>query len=147
MTTLAKQPVAIACIFIWIGLVCGISFLEAWLKFKAPGVTVPIGLGIGRLVFNALNKVEWVFAVILLINSFLQKDLLLLSPRNLYLLAVVAILLLQSAWLLPTLDVRAEKLINNQYIAPSNLHLVFIVAELAKVGLLFATGISLLREL
>jgi len=26
-----------------------ISFLEAPLKFRAPGVTVPFGLGIGRL--------------------------------------------------------------------------------------------------
>src|SRR5690606_27383993 len=146
MSTLVKQPTAVACLFIWIGLVCGISFLEAWLKFRAPGVTIPIGLGIGRLVFNALNKVEWVFAIILLVNAFVHRDPL-LSPRHLYLIVIIVVFLLQSAWLLPALDVRAEKLINNQYIAPSSLHVVFIIAELAKVGLLFATGISLLREL
>lgn len=146
MIVLTKQPVAIGCTFIWIGLVCGISFLEAWLKFRAPGVTLPIGLGIGRLVFNALNKVEWIFAIILIINVFAHKDLS-ISPRNLYLIAVITILLLQSAWLLPVLDARAERLINNEYIAPSYLHIVFIVAELAKVSLLFAVGISLLKDL
>ena len=54
-TTTVQQPIAVACLFTWIGFVCAISFLEAWLKFRAPGVTVPIGLGIGRLVFGALK--------------------------------------------------------------------------------------------
>ena len=49
------------CVFLWIGFVGAISFMEAWLKFKAPGVTMPIGLGIGKLVFNALNKMAQMF--------------------------------------------------------------------------------------
>ena len=40
-----------------------ISFLETPLKFRAPGVTVPIGLGIGRLVFRALNAAEVVLGL------------------------------------------------------------------------------------
>jgi len=51
MTTV-KMPVAAICTFVWIGFVCAISFMEAWLKFRAPGITVPLGLGIGRLVFQ-----------------------------------------------------------------------------------------------
>jgi len=43
------------------GFVLSISFMEAWLKFQAEGVTQAIGLSIGRLVFGALNKVEWFF--------------------------------------------------------------------------------------
>lgn len=39
-------------------MVLAISFLEAPLKFRAPGITVPLGLGIGRLVFQAFNAVE-----------------------------------------------------------------------------------------
>ena len=35
-----------------------VSFLEAPLKFRAPGVTLPIGLAVGRLVFRALNRAE-----------------------------------------------------------------------------------------
>ncbi len=54
------------CVFMWMGFICAISFMEAWLKFRAPGVTVPIGLGIGKLVFGALNRVEWVFALVIL---------------------------------------------------------------------------------
>jgi hypothetical protein len=37
--------------FVWLGTVLAISFLETPLKFRAPGITVPFGLGTGRLVF------------------------------------------------------------------------------------------------
>ncbi|WP_237562181.1 hypothetical protein [Glutamicibacter soli] len=36
-----------------LGLVTGISFIEAPLKFTAPEITIPLGSGIGRLVFFA----------------------------------------------------------------------------------------------
>src|SRR5699024_12458385 len=39
----------------WIGLIIGISFIAAPLKFTAPGITIPLGLGIGRRVFLAMN--------------------------------------------------------------------------------------------
>lgn len=46
----------IPCIFLWLGFVCAISFMEAWLKFRAPHVTLVIGLSIGRLIFSALKN-------------------------------------------------------------------------------------------
>ena len=67
------MPIALTASFLWIGFVCAISFMEAWLKFRAPGVTIPLGLGIGRLVFNALNKVEWIFATAILGNILFHK--------------------------------------------------------------------------
>src|SRR5690606_37301219 len=59
----AGVAVAVAVIFAWLGIVIAISFIEAPLKFRAPGVTLQIGLGIGRLVFRAVNSVEVVLAV------------------------------------------------------------------------------------
>jgi hypothetical protein len=56
--------IAVALTFVWLGMVLAISFLEAPLKFRAPNVTLQIGLGIGRLVFRALNTVEVVFAIV-----------------------------------------------------------------------------------
>jgi hypothetical protein len=50
---------------LWLGMVVAISFLEAPIKFRAPAVTLPVGLGIGRLVFKALNRVEIVLLVVL----------------------------------------------------------------------------------
>ena len=50
---------------LWLGFVLSISFMEAWLKFQAEGVTQLIGLNIGKLIFFALNKVELFFMIIL----------------------------------------------------------------------------------
>ena len=72
MTTV-KMPIALIITFLWIGFVCAISFMEAWLKFRAPGITLPLGLGIGRIVFDALNKMEWIFSVIIILNFNLQQ--------------------------------------------------------------------------
>lgn len=57
--------IAAAVSFVWLGMVLAISFLEAPLKFRAPNVTLQIGLGIGRLVFRALNTVEGCFALLM----------------------------------------------------------------------------------
>lgn len=61
-----EMAVAVAVTFVWLGMVLAISFLEAPLKFRAPNVTLQIGLGIGRLVFRALNTVEVAFAIVIL---------------------------------------------------------------------------------
>jgi hypothetical protein len=61
--------VAVAVVFVWLGMVLAISFLEAPMKFRAPDVTLQIGLGIGRLVFRALNVVEVVLAIVILLTS------------------------------------------------------------------------------
>jgi len=46
-------------------MVVAISFLEAPLKFRAPNMTTQIGLGVGRLVFRALNDIEVMLAVVI----------------------------------------------------------------------------------
>lgn len=135
---------SIAAIFLWIGFVGAISFMEAWLKFQAPGITLPLGLGIGRLVFSALNKVELVLSVVVIgimlfsgIRSFQWKYLFFLIPFFL--------LLLQTVWLLPALDARAELHIQGQEIPASPLHFVYIVFEFIKVICLFIFGFQLFK--
>jgi uncharacterized membrane protein (DUF485 family) len=146
-TSSVQQPVAIACLFTWIGFVGAISFIEAWLKFQAPGVTLPIGLGIGKLVFAALNKVEWVF-IIVVCSSALLYSRPLLTTANISLAFITAILVLQTAWLLPALDIRAEQYINirQQHVVPSNLHFWFVGTEVLKVTGLFITAVSLFKQ-
>lgn len=50
---------------VWLGLIIGLSFIETPLKFLAPGITTPLGLGIGRLVFTALSIAGWVLLLVL----------------------------------------------------------------------------------
>ncbi len=141
-----NMKTSIAATFIWIGLVCGISFLEAWLKFQAPGITVPLGLGIGKLVFGALNKIEWMLAVLILANVlFVKRNLL--KAENFAFYIPIILLLLQSLWLLPALDLRATLHIHGTPPPPSNHHIIFVAIELTKVFCLAIFGTSLLKSL
>lgn len=144
MTTV-RMPIALVSTFLWIGFVCAISFLEAWLKFQAPGVTVPLGLGIGRLVFAALNKVEWVLAIIILISFFLTKSKL-FKIKNLSFFIPVILLLLQTFWLLPALDVRAQLHIEGRQVPESTLHIWFVAMEVVKTICLSIFGFSLFQK-
>jgi hypothetical protein len=69
----ASSRVAVAAVFVWVGMVVAISFLEAPLKFRAPGVTLRVGLGIGRLIFRALNTLELLFAIVVTVALFDQN--------------------------------------------------------------------------
>lgn len=140
-----SNKISLASIFIWIGFVSAISFMEAWLKFRAPGITLPLGLGIGRLVFNALNKVEWVLMLSVLISLFPFK--VIKAKGKIALIILLAILILQTIWLLPALDLRAEQHINNTIVSKSNLHFYYVIAELVKVIVLFFTGTILFYRL
>ncbi len=136
-----KKNVAVPLIFIWVGFVCAISFMEAWLKFQAPGVTIPIGLGIGRLVFGALNKVEWVLFLCCIFCFFpLKKEILKLK----ILMGILFVILsLQTLWMLPTLDVRAGLFIEGGHVPPSNMHFYYVALEVLKVVCLITLGTGL----
>lgn len=133
----------IAIPFIWFGAVAAISFMEAPLKFQAPNITLELGLGIGRLVFFALNKIEIVLAFLMVISLFAVKPK---AKTAIYVFGAVAlILLLQSVWLLPVLDARALQLLAGNPPPPSNLHLIYIFADALKLILLFVLGVNLTR--
>ena len=141
-----KYQMAIIATFLWIGFVCAISFMEAWLKFRAPGVTIPIGLGIGRLVFNALNKVEWLLGIVIMGNLVFSKSKILTLKNTLYFIPIF-MLLLQTTWALPALDARAELYIKGQPFADSYLHFYFVGMEIIKVACLTIFGIKLFNKL
>ncbi|HET8736516.1 MAG TPA: hypothetical protein VFM69_07945 [Pricia sp.] len=144
MTTPLKYPLALGSVFLWIGFVGAISFMEAWLKFRAPGVTLPLGLGIGRLVFDALNKVEWVLALLVLANLLIGKEGI-FTLRNLLYFIPLALLILQTVWLLPVLDARAELFIQGLEPGSSNFHFYYVGMELVKVVCLLIFGIQLFK--
>ncbi|WP_323756675.1 hypothetical protein [Roseivirga sp.] len=145
MTVQVKSPITVVSIFMWIGFVCAISFLEAWLKFQAPGITLPLGLGIGRLVFDALNKVEWVFAIAIAIQLVIHKAPL-LSTITVAFLIPLLLLFIQTLWLLPALDARAEMYIQDTTPPASNLHFYYAGAEVVKVICLFIYGITQFKK-
>jgi hypothetical protein len=123
--------------FVWFGVTAGISLLETPVKFTAPMITRPVALDVGRTVFAALNKVELVLLIVLLI-------LVRVSGRSRQLFAACAVLVLiliaQSVWLLPELDVRAQSIIHGIEPGPSIAHAAYSVLELSKLLLLLYVG-------
>lgn len=122
---------------IWLGLIIGISLIEAPLKFTAPGITIPLGLGIGRLVFTAMNWVEIVIAVILLWSAL--KSHVGTGYRQLT-YAVIVVLIAKVAVIRPLLNTRTDAVLAGTDDGGSNLHLFYIAAD----GLLIIGLIALL---
>lgn len=139
-----KYPYALMAIFIWVGFVCAISFMEAWLKFRAPGINIPLGLGIGRLVFSALNKVEWVLSIIIIASYFFNSDKSFHKNFILFFIAL-AVLIFQTVYMLPALDVRAELKINGLPTPTSYLHIYYVIMEIIKVSCLVILGFKLIK--
>ncbi|MEU6490831.1 hypothetical protein AB0D09_23380 [Streptomyces sp. NPDC049097] len=132
--------IASAVVFVWLGMVMAISFLEAPLKFRAPGVTIPVGLGIGRLVFRALNIAETVLAVAVAVTVGAGGP-----PRSLAVLTgvLVALLVVQLGVVRPRLNRRSDRVLAGEDLPRSRGHLHYVALEAVKVVLLIALGVGL----
>lgn len=131
---------AVVC-FVWAGMVLGISFLEAPVKFQAPSLTLPVGLDVGRHVFAAFSKVELGWALLVLLLAVRSRPERAVRVSLAVVLVVVGV---QALWLLPVLDARVEVFLAGGRPRPSPHHLIYIALEgLKLVGLAF-TGIRCL---
>ncbi|MGZ5363751.1 MAG: hypothetical protein ACXWZR_06695 [Mycobacterium sp.] len=133
--------VATALTFVWLGMVLAISFLEAPLKFRAPGVTLQIGLGIGRLVFRALNSTEVLIAVGIAVALGLS------NPRidTVVMFAVAfGALIAQLAGVRPRLTRRSDAVLAGEDAPRSHAHYVYVALEVVKTVALIVGGILLL---
>lgn len=139
------RQAALPATFLWIGFVSAISFMEAWLKFRAPGITLPLGLGIGSLVFKALNMMEWLFALLIATRFILNRRSETRRSVTQYMI-ILLLLLVQTLWLLPALDARIPLYQQGLEVPSSPLHIYYVVAEVIKVTLLFIVGIGFLKE-
>ena len=133
--------IAVALTFIWLGMVLAISFLEAPLKFRAPNVTLQIGLGIGRLVFRALNTVEVAFALVI-------GALMVSGPTRVGVAVAIAVavtaLAIQLVAVRPALTRRADRVLAGSDGPRSHAHYAYVALETAKVIGLVVAGILLL---
>ncbi len=134
---------AIAAIcFVWFGMVLAISFLEAPLKFRAPGITLPLGLGIGRIVFRALNTVEVLLGAAILLVAVLAGGW---QAGYGYLLIAAVMLVAQLGVILPKLHKRSDAVLaGNVSEQRSQVHWVYVGADAIKIIALLLAGISLL---
>ncbi|OBI76518.1 hypothetical protein [Mycobacterium sp. E740] len=141
------HAIAIALTFVWLGMVTAISFIEAPLKFRAPGVSIQIGLGIGRLVFRALNAIEGALAVILVIAFVIDGfSTAAVVAIGIAILALAA----QLVAVRPALNRRSDAVLstppgeNTAGHGRSRAHYGYVGLETVKVVALLVGGIALL---
>ena len=122
-------------------MVAAISFLEAPLKFRAPGVTLPVGLGIGRLVFRALNACEVVLAVVVIVGVLTAE----VSGAALAAAATALVVLAAQILLVrPALSRRSDRVLAGDDGPRSRAHLAYVGLEVVKVIALVVGGVLVL---
>ena len=134
------QVAGIAATFVWLGMVLAISFLEAPLKFRAPGVTLQIGLGIGRLVFRALNICEVLLAVTVVVAVWAGGA----GTLGVAAVAVAVVMLtVQIVAVRPALTRRSDQVLAGADGPRSHAHVVYVGLEMVKVIALVTAGFAL----
>lgn len=135
--------VAIAATFLWLGMVTAISFMEAPLKFRAPNATIPICLGIGRLVFRALNTAEFILAIAIAASFTVTRPT---APIAVTFAVAVIMLVAQVVAVRPALGRRADQVLAGLDAPRSRAHYAYVALELIKVAALVPLGILLLTR-
>ena len=124
---------------LWLGLLVGVSFIATPAKFSAVSLSLPVALDVRRATFSVFNKIEWLMLAALATVVVLSGSSRVPSAATALLTTV---LLLQSAWLLPVLSQRIAAIIAGNYLPASSVHLLYIAADLVKIGLLVAIVLS-----
>ena len=103
MMTILRNPAWTS--FTWLGMTAGVSLLATPLRFGAETISRAVALDVGRVVFNGLNKAEFVLLVIVLVQLRVSGH-----TRALWMpaFALALILIVQASWLLPELSARTD---------------------------------------
>jgi hypothetical protein len=142
LITALRNPAWIS--LIWFGMTAGVSMLATPVRFTAATITRPIALDVGRVVFAALNKAEFVALIILLIVVRASGR----SRNYIAVTGVLALILLaQAVWLLPELAARTDLIISGVEPGASIAHGAYSVMELTKLALLLFLGFRSLQQL
>lgn len=141
-----KYPLVFAISFFWLGLMLAVSFLETPLKFQVPGMTLPIALELGKIMFGVSTNIQLGLMILIFLNIiFNAKQLSKVMLVSSILLALI--LGLEKFWMLPILDARADILASGKGLPPTPLHDYFIYAEVAKLVLVVFLGIIQIRTI
>ena len=84
------------------GMIVGISFIEAWAKFRTPGLTKGTALAAGKTVFGMFQRFQWLTLLILIIFSLLTLP----HVKYLFFCAFILIFLaIQTFYLFPSVKI------------------------------------------
>lgn len=127
----------VALALVWFGAIFAISFVEAPLKFQAPGITISLGLGIGRLVFAALNAFEGLLLLASALLAFLPCTCRLHAGSFRVLAAIVVVYAAKMFFVRPPLNARTDAVLAGADPGVSSIwHYLYIVCDVSTLVLL-----------
>jgi hypothetical protein len=139
-----KRNSLVVVLLLWAGILFGVSFLATLAKFQAPSLSLAAAVDVGRSTFAALNRVELGCAVLTagLLVAGAARGLWAWLASGLAVLGV----LLETVWLLPVLDERAQVVIDGGMPLASSLHDIYIAVDAAKFLALVVAAFLLLAR-
>lgn len=130
-------------LFVWSGLLIGVSFVATPAKFLAPSLELPQALDVGRWTFHVLTLIECglVLVATLLALGCWRRAASGWGAVMILLVAVAVVLAIETFLLRPVLDARVLEIMAGRSIPPGMLHNVYIGLEVLKLALIMAAGI------
>jgi hypothetical protein len=128
---------------LWVGILIGVSFIATIAQFSNSGHAFYVSRDLGNT-FGMLAPIEWGLGAAFAILIGLAGCRL---PNIAASALVVAILILQAVWLLPTFDTRVSMIIANMIPPAPWAHVIYIVSNLIKIAVLAELTISEIRSL
>ena len=138
-----------AVLFVWTGLLLGVSFVATPAKFLAPSLSMPVALDVGRWTFRVLAWIEWSFvaAAAVLIAVAWRAGQPKAGLVTGLMTANAVVLATETFILRPMLDERVLRIIAGESVVPSYSHNLYIALEVARILLILAAGAVTLRRL
>ncbi len=129
---------------VWLGLLIALAFVETPLKFLAPGMTLEVALGVGRLVLTAADIAGVVLLAVITVLALPRPRV----PRAglIALGAMWVVLLAQVAIVRPLLNARTDVILSGGEPGESSLHVVYIAADLLLVVGIVAFLVTAARQ-
>jgi len=127
---------------LWIGLLLGVSFVATPAKFRAPTLSLPAALDVGRVTFSVFARFEALLALLVLATAFDFSNGLFRGDVITLAIGVSAAVAFQSLWVRPVLDRRAALIIEGGTAPKSRAHTLYLALEVLKLIALAAIAVS-----
>ena len=129
---------------VWLGLLGGLAFIESPLKFLAPGMTLDIALGVGRLVLTAADIAGAAFLVAITLLALPRPRV---GAASRWVLGGIwLVLVVQVGVVRPLLNARTDLVLAGVDPGESPLHIVYVIADVLLAALLVALLVVTARE-
>src|SRR5690606_18385391 len=110
-------------------------------------ITIPLGLGIGRLVFLALNSLEGVLLIAYTALTFWPRAARLRGARLGWWIALAIVFLVQVLVVRPPLNARTDLVLQGANPGESVWHYVYIACDLATLVILTVVALQAARAI